>query len=146
MSDVMAKITAQIGMDPERLIAERREIMEKLAELEDRYSQLDGFYRGGTASAYDHKRKAVLSKIAKKWREEESESRVGKVTEREIEEAAHAHPDYHAFLEAGRNDLNELARLKGEKARLLAAKEEIDEWLAMVRAMIYWNTQEMKIL
>lgn len=145
MSDTLERIKAQIGMDPEVAIQQRKEAAHRAADIKEELARYWSAYRGGTASPYDQQRKSLLSKISKQYRDSCRVEGI-KVTERELEEYSHAHEDYETFLFEAKSDFKEMYRLEAELARAEADIAEWDRLLDLVRSMIYWNSSEMKHL
>ena len=145
MSDTLERIKAQIGMDPEVAIRERKQAAYMVATIKEKLAEFWGVYRGGTASPYDQQRKLQLSKISKRYRDE-CKANGTKVTERELEEYAHAHEDYETFLDESTVQIKTMYSLEAELAKAEADVAEWDRLLELVRSMIYWNSNEMKLL
>ena len=145
MSDTLERIKAQIGMDPEVAIRERKKAAMAYAAIKEQLAGYWAIYRGGTASPYDQKRKSTLAALAQERREEMRAKDV-KVKEAELEEYAHAHPDYQEYLEKAKTAFTAMFKLEAELYRADADIAEWDRLLDLSRSMIYWNTSEMKHL
>lgn len=145
MSDTLARIKAQIGMDPAVAIEERKKAAYRYAELKEKLAEYWAIYRGGTASPYDQKRKSLLARLSQEVRYERT-GKGEKVKEAELEEYAHAHPEYAEFLEKAKTAFTAMFKLEAELAKAEADIAEWDRLLDLSRAMIHFNTAEMRHL
>lgn len=145
MSDTLARITSHIGQDPEQLINLRREAAGRVADVKAQLASLWAVFKGGTASPYDQQRKSLIAQIGE-TRRQEIQLAGGKVKESELESYAHAHESYQEFLTKCKKSLVKMYKLEAELYRAEADVEDMDRKLDLARAMIFWNTSEMRHL
>ncbi len=103
--DPMAQVEERMGLRPvSELLAERETLVERVADLRARH---------GSFGTYGDLRKIELSRIAMMLRAQAVKDGI-KVTEGGIEDAAHAHPDYVAFVTAATLQRAEWVRLENQ--------------------------------
>jgi hypothetical protein len=101
----MAEIEDRIGLRPiEELLAERRELVERHADVQAVY---------GAFGTWDHQRKVELSRIKMLLRAQAVKDGI-KVTEGGLEDAAHAHTDYVAFVTEATVERAEWVRVESQ--------------------------------
>jgi chorismate mutase len=101
----MKDIENRIGIEPiEELLAKRQQLVEQVAGLRAVH---------GPYGTFDPQRKSTLSIIRMKIRAQRLRDKV-KVTEAQLDEEAHADPDYLAFVAQATTDRTQMGKLEGE--------------------------------
>lgn len=101
----MAEIEERLGLDPvETLLHQRRALVEKVADLRARF---------GSFGTFDHIRKSELARLAGKLRAEYTAQNV-KVTEAQLDQQAHAHPEYIRLITEATTQRAEWALLESD--------------------------------
>lgn len=122
----MADIEARMGIVPvEELLAERRRLVEQVAELRARH---------GSFGTFDAERKSKLATIKMMLRARAARDQIKK-TEMALEDEAHAHPDYVEFVAAA---TMERARLTKVEALI----DSIDATIQRANAVARYLTAE----
>jgi hypothetical protein len=125
------RIETLVGFDPFHFLEELRNAQEEVAVLRQQEAVLVAEASPFRArytypSLWEHERKAKLALLSERRRNEVRQEQ-GKITEKELDEWAHAHPEYLKMLsraEVGRQRLEDLdaslARVRGEIETALA--------------------------
>lgn len=101
----MAETEQKLGLRPlEELLDKRRALVEKASDLHARY---------GAFGTWDHIRKSELSRIAGLLRAQYTAGNV-KVTEAQLDQQAHAHPEYIALITTATNQRAEYSKLQAD--------------------------------
>lgn len=88
----MAEIESRLGIQPiEELLDQRYHLVEQVADLHARY---------GGFGTFDHLRKIELARIAALIRAQALRDGLKKLSNDEVDDRAHAHPDYVDFITA----------------------------------------------
>jgi hypothetical protein len=127
VGSIRERASALWGFDPEETLEKMRLAQKKLEELRDEESTLAGqlaMYeaRYGYPSHFEHERKANLCTLMEGERNRQL-ARGEKPTEKQLDNFAHAHANYLAFLDAAKRERLEWNRLK---AKLVEVQNEIE--------------------
>lgn len=124
-----AELEIRAGIEPlERLLEERRGLIEKVADLRAKY---------GSFGTFDHLRKIELSRIKGLIRlQAMRDSR--KMNNDQVDEEAHEHPDYTQFV-------TEATRARAEYFRLEGQIESIDYRINRGQALARFAASEVSM-
>ena len=126
---VSEEVELRAGVEPiDQLLHQRRGLVEKVATLRAVY---------GAFGTWDHQRKCELSRIKSLIRlQAMKDSR--KVNNDQVDEEAHAHPDYTVFITRATNERAEFFRLE-------AQIEDIDYRIRRGQSLMYFAGGEQRL-
>jgi hypothetical protein len=125
----MSDVELRIGLQPvEELLAQRRTLIEKVADMRARFGPF------GTA---DHLRKIELSRLHGLIRAQALRDK-RRITNQQVDEEAHAHPDYYDFVTA-------MTIKRAEWVKLEAQIEEIDMTINRGQAIARYLALEARL-
>lgn len=126
----MREVETRLGVEPiDRLLAERDGLVEQVATLRARY---------GGWGTFDHLRKMELARIAGLIRAQSVRDKEGKVTQAEVDDRAHSHPDYRDFITTATTE-------RAQWVKLEAKIENIDATIQRANAVVRYLTSEAKL-
>lgn len=119
----------RLGIEPvELLLAERRDYIDQVADLRAKY---------GPFGTFDHLRKIELARLAGLVRAQMKRDGV-KVTESELDQIAHGHPDYMEFITTATMD-------RARWIKLEAKINDIDTVITRGQAVARFVTAEARL-
>jgi len=125
----MAEVEEAIGIPPvEELLAERQQLVERVAELRARH---------GAFGTFDALRKSKLATLKMLLRAQAQRDQ-RKITEAALEDEAHAHPEYTDFVIQATRERAELTKAEG----LIA---NIDATIQRANAIARYATAEARL-
>lgn len=150
---ILDRAEALFGFEPGDILNQLKAAQEESTRLrkeEARVASLLTSYKAryGYPSHYEHERKVKLS-VLKEARRAEYHRAGEKITESQLDEYAHAHPDYQNFLNEGLRDRRtmenleaELTRIKGELETSKASEVYFERASRMGESLIYHSSRE----
>jgi chorismate mutase len=109
-ASAMAAAEVRMGLDPiENLLDERQHLVEELATLRAKY---------GSFGVFDHIRKTELAQLRVRLRAQYTAAGVKRVTNDQLDDEAHAHPDYLALITQALHDRATWVRLEERLAAI----------------------------
>lgn len=152
-------LAEQIGTDPEQVLHLYRQQVDRVHEVAVEIARIKGDLARlasaqgarGQSSHWDHARKSLLAQIAE-TRRAELLAASEKVTESALDSYAHAHRDYRAFLDRGRQELEEYEHRQADLSEAFANLERekgvlayLEARLAILKATTYAYSAEARL-
>lgn len=120
----------RLGVVPiDSLLAQRTELVGEIADLKAVY---------GAWGTFEHIRKMELARLSGLVRATSLRDKEGKITQGEIDNRAHDHPDYRDLITQATKDRAMLYKLESKI-------EGIDQTIQRANAVIRYTTSEMKL-